>query len=270
LGFYFIGTRPGIAALRVLRLFRFFAYLKYINDDGDDDEDAEDYVPPKKRLFSLVKAAKLFSFYMEQLYEEFATQKSSGGLLVVSIFFFTTYVVAVVLWNEKGDTITPAGTPCYHLKDCFLTMMRLCVYDGVGFDFLQELFDSAHSGGYVAILFFYTIFNGIILINGLIGIFGQTFTTSDETVEETLLRMKKIDKKMNYIVFLLQKGGITDGLDTAVNTTDQRPAGEGRITFAANKLAETEGLFSSIDAISNKRENPMKEIPNSELPHSDL
>ncbi len=62
-----------------------------------------------------------------------------------------------------------------------MTMMRLVLYDGTGFDYLQALVDKADVG-LVFLLFVYMIFNGVILVNGLIGIFGQVFTTSDERV----------------------------------------------------------------------------------------
>lgn len=38
------------------------------------------------------------------------------------------------------------------------------------------------SSGLLFLLFLYLIFNGFMLINGLLGIFGQVFTTQDEQV----------------------------------------------------------------------------------------
>lgn len=63
------------------------------------------------------------------------------------LFFFVTYTIAVVFKNQKGTLPTPSSnccpngnstcTPCLLLRDCFMTMLSLVVYDGCGLDYLQ-------------------------------------------------------------------------------------------------------------------------------------
>jgi hypothetical protein len=133
---YLLVGQRGLAIFRVFRIFRFFAYFRRISvDEVEEDDD----VPPENVYINPLKTARLCAFYMQQLYYEFATEKSLGGLLVITIFFFTTYVMAVVFTNEKGTLVTPEGQICFQLRDCFLTVMRLALYDGNGFDFMQVL-----------------------------------------------------------------------------------------------------------------------------------
>lgn len=189
---YFSLTQSGLAALRVFRVYRYLDYFNYFQVEVEND------VPKENLPFSLTIAAQRCGFYMEQLYYEFFTQKSLGGMLVMAIFFFNAYVMAVIMFNQRSyltlssDFVTQ---PCYNINMCFVTMFRLVVYDGTGLDFLSALLEEK-SDGLVFMLFVYMIFNAIILINGMIGIFGNTFTENDETGVKTLLEIRDLDEKV--------------------------------------------------------------------------
>ena len=55
----------------------------------------------------------------------------------------------------------------------------LCYIDGDGFDFLEALVSQGYQG-YAILLMLHLIFCAIILLNGLIGIFGNAFQTDDD------------------------------------------------------------------------------------------
>jgi hypothetical protein len=137
------------------------------------------------------------------LYYEFFTQKSMGGSLLISLFAFNAYVMAVVMNNQKSHVMTPGDfvvQPCGTLSMCILTMVRLAVFDGGGLDYTAGILEeqSASSEAYVFMLMFYAILNALILFNGLIGIFGSTFTENDETASSTLTEVLDIDVKMRH------------------------------------------------------------------------
>lgn len=73
--------------------------------------------------------------------------------------------------------VTPDGQTCDTLSHCYLTLFRLAMYDGVGFDFLQYTADK--DPGLGVLLFLYIIITAVILCNGLIGIFGSCFVGND-------------------------------------------------------------------------------------------
>ena len=189
---YFSIDQSGLAALRVFRVYRYLDYFNYFEVEMEND------VPKENLPFSLTIAAQRCGFYMEQLYYEFFTQKSLGGMLVMAIFFFNTYVMAVIMYNLRSYLVLTTDfvtQPCYNINMCFVTMFRLVVYDGTGLDFLSALLEEK-SDGLVFMLFVYMIFNAIILINGMIGIFGNTFTENDETGTKTLVEIRDLDEKI--------------------------------------------------------------------------
>jgi hypothetical protein len=94
-------------------------------------------------------------------------------------FFFVTYIVAVVFWLDRGSIFTSEGYSCSSLKMCYLTMLRLSFYDGTGFDYLSAMISTGDSG-YATLLIFYMVLSSIMLLNGLIGIFGSAFALSDK------------------------------------------------------------------------------------------
>jgi len=178
LGFLIIGwcclfVAPGLAAIRCFRVFRLMWYFELFPFTEPEDYD------PSEHLFSFRKASQLCLLYMERLGTEIVTSKSRGATVVLAMFFYCTYVLAVVFWNEAGHLVTPEGETCVTLVACFITLMRLAFYDGTGFDYLTAVIDAGY-GGYGALLIFYMIATAIILLNGLIGIFGDSFSADEE------------------------------------------------------------------------------------------
>jgi hypothetical protein len=84
-------------------------------------------------------------------------------------------------------------------------MMRLVFYDTTGFNYVQALIDQHGNGGFILLIFCFVIFNGIILINGLIGIFASTFTTSDEKVIETSKKIEVMEERLAYLHDLISR-----------------------------------------------------------------
>lgn len=155
--FFLVKGERGLAAIRILRIFRYLSYFALF-DNKTKFHDMD--IPDEKLQFSFFKAAKLCGFYMEQLFQEFATQKSSGGLIVMALFFFNAYIMAVIFTNTRGTLETSEGTPCFTLPDCFLTMVRLFTFDGTGYDYLEALVNN-HDGPLVLLLFVFVIFDAV-------------------------------------------------------------------------------------------------------------
>jgi hypothetical protein len=61
-------------------------------------------------------------------------------------------------------------------------MMRLSLYDGTGFDYLTAIIQ-AELPGLAVLLIAYMCFNAMILLNGLIGVFGSAFNVSQAEIE---------------------------------------------------------------------------------------
>jgi hypothetical protein len=97
-----------------------------------------------------------------------------------------SYVVALVFYHEE-PVITERfdnGKLCDTLVHCFLTVFRLGLFDGNGFDYLSGLVLNGQDI-YAVILLLYMICMGIVLINGLIGIFGHAFIKDE--VEKAII-----------------------------------------------------------------------------------
>ena len=225
----------------MFRLFIFFSYFKYIDDPYEFDD-----VPPELRPFSLIKAGKLSAFYMEQLFQEFYTQKSMGGILVLTLFFFNAYVVGAIVHFTSRDIVTPEGHPCETLRDCFFVMLRLITYDGTGFDTMQAFIDQADVG-IVFLLFLLVIFDGVILINGLIGIFGHTFTTTDEEVlmllDRTAALEDKLSQNFTLMKYLVSRGAAAGELDIDAILQQGRQTGPRSMragTYRKSSIAQRE------------------------------
>ncbi|CAM6002124.1 unnamed protein product [Sphagnum balticum] len=92
------------------------------------------------------------------------------------------------------------GASCDTVVLCSITLLRLALYDGTGLDFLQAV-EIAGKHGLTALLVIYLIFSAIVLLNGLIGIFGNVFTEQDDTLQDTvddlyaMVKMIKADIK---------------------------------------------------------------------------
>jgi hypothetical protein len=173
-GWVTIFNTPGLAALRCLRVFRLLWYFELFPDVKDSNFD------PSTAFFSLRKASQLCLIYMTRIAEEIFTQQSKGGIVVIGMYFYISYLIAVVFWVELTTFISQGNeTECSDLTSCFITMIRLSFYDGNGFDFVQTL--AAHGfSGYTVLCFIYMILSSIILLNGLIGIFGNAFSGAED------------------------------------------------------------------------------------------
>jgi hypothetical protein len=72
-------------------------------------------------------------------------------------------------------------------------------------------------GGLSFLILVYMIFNGIVLYNGLIGIFGQVFTTSDERVDQTFDKIERMEARLENIIAMTKKLMTKRRMSTAVN-----------------------------------------------------
>jgi hypothetical protein len=171
-GWATIFTNLGLASLRCFRIIRFVWYFHLF---VLPDENPNSWVDPAY----LVVLTKV---YLEKIAGEFATKRSKGGVVVLALYFFSIYLFAVVFSIDKGYLVTPEGQTCDTIKDCFFTLLRLSFYDGQGFDYMATLASDGQPGsdGYTVLLMLFTIGTGILLLNGLIGIFGSAFTTDSD------------------------------------------------------------------------------------------
>ena len=174
---------PGLAALRLCRAFRVLWFVELIANQEEFDPEYK----PEEHLVSVAKICSLGVQYMESIGCELFTAKSKGGVVLLIIFFYVTYVFAMVFWIEDRNLVTPNDTSpitgnntvCGTLMGCTITLMRLSFYDGTGFDYLSEVIAS-RSPILTGLLIFYMVFTAMILLNGLIGIFGSAFAASRE------------------------------------------------------------------------------------------
>jgi hypothetical protein len=205
-GWVTIFELPGFAALRCLRVLRLLWYFELYHVQEPVGYN------PSKHGFSPVKAVQLSLDYLERLSMELFTSASRGGVVVLAMFFYLTYLFGVVFWYEMGNLDTSEGKTCKTLAGCFLVMMRLALYDGTGLDYLTAVVESGNSG-YAALLILYICLSAIILLNGLIGVFGTAFVMPDSSGD----------------------GGEGSEGDKAAGATEQE-AGEERISTQMNVL----------------------------------
>lgn len=187
IGWACIFESPGVAALRCFRVFRFLWYFELFSEEVIYEEGEG----PEDRWFSVTRSSQLSLEYLEKLAIEVSSAASRGGLVILGMYFYVTYVAAVVCWNLKRDLETPEGYSCGTLTACFITMMRLSLYDGTGFDFLWAVIADG-SGGLGFLLIAYMCLAAMILLNGLIGVFGSAFT-SDEIEDAELQGHEKTE-----------------------------------------------------------------------------
>lgn len=170
-GWVCIFEAPGLAALRCFRLLRMLWYFEFIKSEHDD------------HFFMLHNTCAICLRYMEKLYLELFSVKSKGASIVLGMFFYSSYIIAVVFWQEidkiqETEIDENIPTHCNSLKNCFLTVLRLAFYDGDGFDLLRAIANSSKPGLSV-LLILYLCLSAMVLLNGLIGIFGGLFNASD-------------------------------------------------------------------------------------------
>eukprot|EP01040_Poterioochromonas_malhamensis_P010087 gene10087-10965_t len=172
-GWCTIFQNPGLAALRCLRVFRLLWYYELFPDMKDVNFD------PAQAVFSFRKASQLCLLYMKGVAQEIFTQKSKGGIVVIAIYLYLSYLIAVVFWIETKHmvSINEGVAECIQLNTCFITMIRLSFYDGNGFDFMQTLALEGYSG-YTFLIFVYMLLSAVVILNGLIGIFGGAFVSA--------------------------------------------------------------------------------------------
>ncbi len=143
-----------------------------------------------------------FSKYWRRIRTEFLSPNTQGGIFILVTFFFSAYVMAVVFWREESDLLSLRHTndACVSLRNCFVTMLRLSFYDPIGLDFLADVVNHC-SGWLAALLVGYLCFTAMILLNGLIGVFGVTiFRESDS---KTVVTKDDVNKLMNVVEDLL-------------------------------------------------------------------
>jgi len=194
IGWACLFTNRGLATLRIFRVVRVLWYLEL----HEADEDAKYFV-----IFR--KGGGLVIQYLERIGNELFSTHTRGGTVVLAIYFYTIYVFAVVYWNEIGihnynSTTTTwynANTnqqACISLSTCYITLMRLSLYDGNGFDFVSNMCNSPWKGLAVLLIVF-LCFTAIALLNGLIGIFGAAFTSDEDDEDDEDEDEEKEDKK---------------------------------------------------------------------------
>ena len=144
-------------------------------------------IDPGEQFFSLAKASTIGLYYIESIGREIFTQNSKGGVILLGMFFYSSYIMAVIcVYYDRDSIITGEGyATCGTITLCFIVMLRLIFYDGTGFDFLAAVVKNGQSG-LAFLLLLYLIFNAIIILNGLIGIFGTAFKFEPEKIEEEI------------------------------------------------------------------------------------
>jgi len=94
-------------------------------------------------------------------------------------------------------------------------MLRLTFWDGSGFDYLKSLMDNG-SKELVSLLILYMCVSAMVLLNGLIGIFGGAFqaaTVEEDEVEETektLERVEQLCKQLSADVADLKRASLKE------------------------------------------------------------
>ena len=207
------GSGQGLAALRCFRIFRYVLFADFIDPEKHLTlKGALEWIPLGWLRLIHMQISKVDG-YFDALYVELVTPQSKGSLVVLAMFFFTTYVFGVVFWVEvnAGTGMCPPGsnttcanpdTVCGDLPDCFVTMMRLALYDGNGLGLLQDVMSGTNGipgrRGLAALLILYMCATAMVLLNGLIGIFGAAFQadTTDETLEEIEKKMDNLDQRL--------------------------------------------------------------------------
>jgi len=182
-GWVLLGAYPILAPFRYLRILRVAWDYEFYFCNPDS--------------YTHAIAAKVV-FYMESVARELGSATATkGGLIVLGMFFFLTYMFATIFFAETTRWQNWAGNPgvnppwwvpgsnaipCDTLTHCYITLMRLCFYDGNGFDFMTNMANSPDPALF-ALMLLYMCLGGILLFNGLIGIYGGAFVIVEEKEE---------------------------------------------------------------------------------------
>jgi len=191
IGWVLFFTDPVMAPLRCFRLFRFVWYSEFYPAN------------PETLWYPITFFCHTVLQYLEKLGSELFTTNSRGGVIVLGFFFYSAYIMGILFWQATRTLAlsSPEGgsngtlSECDTAAHCFLIMLRLTFFDGSGFDFLKSIMDYGN-GGWAFLLILYMIFSALVLLNGLIGIFGGAFseaTLEDEAEEEA--EKEKLEKE---------------------------------------------------------------------------
>jgi len=182
LGWVLLYVDPSMAPLRCFRLFRFVWYSEFYAAN------------PENFFYPITFFCHTVLQYLEKIGSELFTTESRGGVIVLGFFFYSAYILAICFWQATSNLALssaeggPNGTlsECDTAAHCFLIMLRLTFFDGSGFDYVKSIMDYGN-GGWAFLLILYMCFSALVLLNGLIGIFGGAFdeaTQEDEAEEE--------------------------------------------------------------------------------------
>jgi len=171
LGWSTFFTYPPLSCLRCFRIFRYLWYLEFYFNGKNTG------------LFYIPQYFLPIVSYLRKIGQDFFTGASKGGIVIIGLYFYLIFLIAVTVWqlSNRGSLdsdfpfeTTPPNEMCHSLPHCYLIMMRLSVFEGLGLDFLKAVMDA----GFIALsvlLMMFMCCSGLILLNGLIGIFGQAF-----------------------------------------------------------------------------------------------
>ena len=266
IGWAFIFKAPGLAAVRCFRVFSFFwaielfrssdeFHQKYLTNNGSNETKFSNLLKNVRIKFFTI--CRQTSVYIRKLYAELFTPDSRGGLVLLLITFYTSYVIAAVLWRDRsvfehyydptGLTNGTAGDwHCVTLRSCWINVVRLTFYDGNGFDLLSSILYSGKWHLFLLLLI-YMCFTGIVLLNGLLGIFSYAFEGGaseprshshiklselqlsalkklKKELDQKLEAMKDLSKEIDDILGSLEMDTETDELSVdADKSSDPRP-----------------------------------------------
>ena len=168
---------PSVSVLRCFRIFRMFSYFEIAQFD------ILNYtcgcvlrkcfrlrgVDLNNRYFSPSQLSGVFVDFFQRLSIELASSRSSGFIVMFTMYFFITYLMSVIYWIEFGVNYDACST----LSQCYITLIRLSLFDVTGFDFLQDIVDT--SIGFTVLLSFYMIVCSSVFFYGALTIFHLAF-----------------------------------------------------------------------------------------------
>jgi hypothetical protein len=220
LGWVFVTMRPGVSALRCLRVFRQFWHF---------DNCYRSLNPTTKSRFGVLSVAlfcRQVVQYANKLGDELFSSRSRGGLSILGIYFFVTYLFAILFWIEAKDVETLArGAMCDTLSHCYITMIRVSVFDTGGLDYFAAVQAARPYTQYTACMVLYIIIASVILFNGLIGAFGYGLVLSVRGKEREVHFLNNAVKKPNEVSFAVD--GNNNSAGNGGNIHDRRNSGEG-------------------------------------------
>ena len=172
-------------------------------DPNGVDSASSDIVEKGYKFISIRFLARLWCQHLNKIWQEFCTGRSHGFLVIVGLIFFLTYIFAIIFWKDKGYVMTSDGQSCSSLSTCYLTLLRLIFCDSIGFNYLTALaqedvssYDDPYGSyseytynssiirsyqrngeglGFAVLLVLYFVTCSAVLLNGIIGIMGDTF-----------------------------------------------------------------------------------------------